>query len=144
MDENETRYIFKQLCEAFDYLHNKNIIHRDIKADNIMVTKSHKIKIIDFGFAAVQMPGKKLKMFCGTPSYMSPELIKKQEYDGMASDVWALGVVLFQMLNGSFPFKAQLDRELFGKICRGGYAHKPGVSDEAQRVVKKIFILDPE
>lgn len=69
---------------------------------------------------------------------MSPELIK-HEYDGMASDVWALGVVLFCMLNGAFPFKAPTDRELFKKICRGGYAHKPGVSDAASKVIKRIF-----
>ena len=131
--ENEAAYIFKQLCEATDYMHSKNVIHRDIKMENIMLDQANKIKIIDFGFSVNQGVGKKLKTMCGTPTYMSPEIIK-HDYDGRASDVWALGVVLFFMLNGS-----QTDRELFKKICRGGYAHKPGVSSAASKVIKRMF-----
>ncbi len=70
-------------------------------------------------------------MFCGTPNYMAPELIKKEEYDGFATDIWACGVVLFMMINGQFPFWGQNDSELFKWICAGNYLFKLGVSDEA-------------
>ena len=67
------------------------------------------IKIIDFGFAAFTMDAagrnQRLKIFCGTPSYMAPELVRKHEYDGQYVDLWALGVLLYSMLTGTFPFK---------------------------------------
>jgi 5'-AMP-activated protein kinase catalytic alpha subunit len=75
---------------------------------------------------------------------MSPELIKKQDYCGFASDVWACGVLLYAMLNGCFPYNAKTDRELFMKICKGLYGFRQGVSDDAQRIIKKIFEPDPD
>lgn len=67
------------------------------------------IKIIDFGFAAFTMDqagrNQRLKIFCGTPSYMAPELVRKHEYDGQQVDMWALGVLLYAMLTGAFPFR---------------------------------------
>ena len=85
--EPACRRFFKQIVEAFDYLHSKNIAHRDVKLDNILIEEKTKmIKIIDFGFAAFTLnsegQAQKLKIFCGTPSYMAPELVRKQEYDG--------------------------------------------------------------
>ena len=70
-------------------------MHRDIKLENVMLSSNNKIKLIDFGFALSQSSAKGKSLFCGTPSYMSPELIKKQESDGTAADVWACGVILF-------------------------------------------------
>ena len=72
------------------------------------------IKIIDFGFAC--MSKEKLRVFCGTPSYMSPEIVAKKEYYGSASDVWACGVMLFEMLTGKLPFKSGNEKDLFRKI----------------------------
>ena len=78
------------------------------------------IKIIDFGFAAfsVDADGKsqKHKVFCGTPSYMAPELVRKHEYDGLQVDMWALGIMLYAMLTGTFPFRGQNEHELYMKI----------------------------
>ena len=83
-----------------------------------MIQPNNKLKLIDFGFSVIQ--GKKLlSMFCGTPSYMSPELVKKQDYDGFSSDIWACGVCLFVMVNGTFPFKGNQDRFLFQQIMKG-------------------------
>jgi len=74
------------------------------------------IKIIDFGFAAFCTDNQNLKIFCGTPSYMAPELVRKSEYDGRQVDMWALGVLLYALLSGTFPFRGQNEKELYGKI----------------------------
>lgn len=74
------------------------MVHRDIKLENLLLHHSNDrvtVKIVDFGFAVkLQTPCQKLKVFCGTPSYMSPEIVAGKEYSGFQSDVWALGVVL--------------------------------------------------
>lgn len=76
--------------------------------------KTLNLKLIDFGFAI--RSDSKLTIFCGTPSYMSPEIVKKQDYYGKPSDVWALGILLFAMLFGKFPFRGNNDSELYRKI----------------------------
>ena len=117
MKEPVCRRFFKQITEAFDYLHQKGIAHRDIKLDNILIEdKTFMIKIIDFGFAAFCTDNQKLKIFCGTPSNMAPELVRKSEYDGRQVDMWALGVLLYALLSGTFPFRGQNEKELYGKI----------------------------
>lgn len=104
--EKEVRIIFRQIVEGVNYLHSSNFVHRDIKLENILIDKKDKkIKIIDFGFSVSIQADKKLNMFCGTPSYMAPEIVSKQDYNGKFVDVWALGILLFTMLCGKFPFK---------------------------------------
>lgn len=86
VEERQAKVIFKQIVEAVNYLHRQNIAHRDLKPDNILIDEvynmSYNIKLIDFGFS-INMDGqKKLRIFCGTPSYMSPEIVNKKEYCG--------------------------------------------------------------
>ena len=74
--ENQCRRLFKQIAEAIDYIHSVGVCHRDLKLDNILVEeKNNMVKIIDFGFAAFCSNSQKLKIFCGTPSYMAPEIV---------------------------------------------------------------------
>ena len=105
VDENEARNIFSQISDGICYCHKKNIYHRDIKMENILLDDNKNIKIIDFGFSVINPRDKTLNLYCGTPSYMSPELVYKREYFGHLVDVWALGILLFIMLNGQYPFK---------------------------------------
>ena len=87
-------------------MHENNIIHRDLKLENILIDTSNlNIKLIDFGFAIKISNQKKLTIFCGTPSYMCPEIVKKIEYFGKPADIWALGILLYVMLYGKFPFR---------------------------------------
>ena len=84
-----------------------------------MLDDQNNIKIIDFGFSTCIPNDKKIKIFCGTPSYMAPEIVQKKEYDGKAVDMWALGVLLFAMLTGTFPFRGISEQDLYYKIQRG-------------------------
>ena len=103
--EDEGKIIFRQLCESLKYCQEHKIVHRDIKLENILLDSNKKIKLIDFGFSIIIPKDKKLSIFCGTPSYMSPEIVSKKEYFGFPADIWALGIVLYVILCGSFPFK---------------------------------------
>ena len=82
LEESEVKRIFKQVVQALDYCHSLNIVHRDIKLENILLDKQLNIKIIDFGFSICIPSTSKLKIFCGTPSYMAPEIVSKNEYNG--------------------------------------------------------------
>lgn len=126
---------------------NKNkdaVIHRDLKLENIMIDDRNNIKIIDFGFAVVSQPGTKLRTMCGTPSYMAPELVQRRDYCGFSTDIWAFGIIAFVMLTGTFPFKANNEKELFSKISRGLYRVPEAVDFETKRFLNKILVLDPE
>lgn len=94
-----------QVLQALSYMHCRNISHRDMKPDNIIYNPTTGVvKIIDFGFATISR--ERLRVFCGTPSYMSPEIVSKKEYSGPAADIWACGVILYVLLCGCTPFKA--------------------------------------
>ena len=82
------------------YLHEQCICHRDLKLENILIDERNNVKLIDFGFSVSTPLDSKLKIFCGTPSYMAPEIVQKKEYNGFSTDVWSLGVILFLMLTG--------------------------------------------
>ena len=86
------------------YLHSKKIVHRDLKLENIMINENLNVKIIDFGFSLFTLKNRKLSLHCGTPSYMAPELVAKEDYLGQPVDIWALGILLFKMLTGAYPF----------------------------------------
>lgn len=119
--------------------------HRDIKLENILLNENrNKVKLIDFGFSTCIPKEKKVKLFCGTPSYMAPEIVSKLEYAGPPADVWALGVLLFALLCGRFPFKGANDKELYNKICRIDLEIPDHVSADAKHLLMKIFRRDPD
>ena len=102
-------------------MHSQLICHRDLKLENILVSDRQRVKIIDFGFGIRTPEDVNLKIFCGTSSYMSPEVTRKIEYSGFKADIWALGVVLYVMLTGRFPFTAKTEKELFSRIQMGQF-----------------------
>jgi MAP/microtubule affinity-regulating kinase len=102
------KILVKQMLSGLHYLHENSICHRDIKLENILIEKNLSIKIIDFGFGMLNPQKKLLSFFCGTPSYMPPEIVQKRSYEGSPADIWSLGVLIYTLQCGSFPFKGQL------------------------------------
>ncbi|XP_061654428.1 PAS domain-containing serine/threonine-protein kinase isoform X2 [Phyllopteryx taeniolatus] len=104
LDEPLASYIFRQLVAAVFYLRTKNILHRDIKDENIIIDKCFHIRLIDFGSAAMMVPGKLFYNFCGTLEYCSPEVLKGNPYEGPELEMWSLGVLLYTLLFSENPF----------------------------------------
>ena len=144
LEETEVRRIFKQILKGIEYSHSKNVTHRDIKLENILLDDQNNVKIIDFGFATCFSHDKKVKLFCGTPSYMAPEIVNRIEYSGPPADVWALGVLLYVLLCGSYPFKGQVDKELYKKIQYGQFTVPSSVSQGARSLISRILRLNPD
>lgn len=86
-----------------------NISHRDIKVENVILDEHLNPNLIDFGFSTCIESGKKIQIFCGTPNYMAPEIIMRKQFCGMKADIWALGVLLFVIVTGTYPFKGSTD-----------------------------------
>ena len=100
MPEDKIKIVMRQLIGAIAYLHENQITHRDIKLDNIIIDKRGCIKLIDFGFCCVAHDDTLLTMYCGTPSYMSPEIAMKKPYYGQPTDIWASGILCYALLCG--------------------------------------------
>ncbi|KAM9378376.1 PAS domain-containing serine/threonine-protein kinase [Phaethornis superciliosus] len=104
LDEPLASYIFRQLVSAVGYLHCRNILHRDIKDENIVIAEDFTIKLVDFGSAAYLEPGKLFYTFCGTIEYCSPEVLTGKPYHGPELEMWSLGVTLYTLVFGENPF----------------------------------------
>ncbi len=152
VDEKEGKDIYYQIINGMDYLHQNNIIHRDLKLENIIIDDKKNIKIIDFGFGTISSDETYSSFFCGTPSYMPPEIVSKKDYIGKEisytlllgsyADVWTLGVLLYIMLCGTFPFRALTEKELYKKIVKGIFTVPDNLSCEANKLIKMILIVD--
>jgi serine/threonine protein kinase len=145
--ELTARRIFRQVIEAMAYLHEEeSVIHRDIKLDNILIEEGTRmVKLIDFGFSVLtNTPNQRLKVFCGTPSYMAPEITRKSDYEGRPVDIWALGVLLYVMITGQFPFRGVSEQDLYQRIQRGAYRNHELLNGDAKRIVKMMLEVDPK
>ena len=137
--------LFLQILKAISYCQSKNINHRDIKLENILVIEDNIVKIIDFGFAVISDKETYHKFFCGTPSYMSPEIVNREKYIAQYSDIWSLGVLLYTMLYGRFPFREKDDDKLFKKINSGIFSFPEDiiVNEKIKILLKKILNVNP-
>uniref|UniRef100_A0A8C6NBJ4 PAS domain-containing serine/threonine-protein kinase n=1 Tax=Melopsittacus undulatus TaxID=13146 RepID=A0A8C6NBJ4_MELUD len=104
LDEPLASYIFRQIVSAVGYLHCRNILHRDIKDENIVIAEDFTIKLVDFGSAAYLEPSKLFYTFCGTIEYCSPEVLSGKPYRGPELEMWSLGVTLYTLVFGENPF----------------------------------------
>jgi calcium/calmodulin-dependent protein kinase I len=149
LPENRAAPIIKQISHAVQYLHSLNIVHRDVKPENILLTDDDKVqaKLADFGLANVFGVGSMLETTCGSAEYVAPEVLLCRPYD-QAVDLWSIGVTTYIVLSGNFPFYGKEERDLFDKILRVDYSFSGSewddVSEEAKDFISKLLVLDPK
>ena len=150
LTENEAKQIFTDLIEGIAFLHSKNIIHRDIKLENLLMNENGNIKITDFGAAVdcvkCQDP-KEFKVICGTREYMAPEMLKELTYDYKV-DVWSCGVVLYEILHRGLPHKSDAYKNKHKAILKhlqnNKVSYSKKLSNEVVDLLKKCLELDPK
>lgn len=125
LKEKQARKFSRQIASALDYCHRNSIVHRDLKIENILISKTGDIKIIDFGLSNLFAPQGHLKTFCGSLYFAAPELLQAKAYTGPEVDVWSFGIVLYVLVCGKVPFDDQSMPALHAKIKKGAVEY-PG------------------
>lgn len=143
--------IFLDVCRALKYAHNKNVIHRDIKPGNILISNKGDVKLVDFGIAASEEhSGSDLTedgMTLGTPAYMSPEQLEDAKNVDKRADIYSMGVMLYEMLTGIKPFPGKFSAKTITSIQKGKYKPakkiKPSISPVLNRIIKRCMHVNP-
>lgn len=143
-DEPLAKVLFKQIIEGIGYIHSKSILHRDIKLDNILLDGKGNVKIADFGVSKTVKRGEVMFEQSGTPAYIAPEIIKNEGYKGFKADLWSAGVVLFALLFGTVPFKANNMKDLHQQILQARYNMKEDISEDAKSLIRGLLTTDPK
>ena len=143
LEQKMTAQFIRETISAVKYLHEHNIIHRDIKPENILLDQNYRVKLSDFGWSNFCNPDEKRKTFCGTPEYLSPEMVMKLPHDYRV-DIWSLGVLLFECLAGYPPFTGQNEIELFRNIKQLKIKWPIDFPPLAKNLVSKILKINPE
>jgi len=134
-----------QTIEIIKYLHSLNIIYRDIKPENILLDKDYNVKLCDYGWATYFTPGKFLTVYCGTPEYVSPEMLKKYPYNEKV-DIWGIGVLIFELVFGYAPFSSNFNEDRYNNIKSGKIKWPDDLNEEYQKIkdlIEKILKVNP-
>ncbi|XP_021733320.1 serine/threonine-protein kinase SAPK7-like [Chenopodium quinoa] len=149
--EDEARYFFQQLISGVSFCHSMQICHRDLKLENTLLdgNPAPRLKICDFGYSKSSLLHSRPKSTVGTPAYIAPEVLSRQEYDGKLADVWSCGVTLYVMLVGAYPFEDPQDPKNFRKTITRimavqykipEYVH---ISQDCKHLLSQIFTTNP-
>jgi len=151
LPEEKAKKIISQIVPSLLYCHDQGIAHRDIKLDNILLTKDGKIKLIDFGLCTPKMNKTDCSNdYVGSPEYVAPEILRRKPYNPFIADIFSLGVVLYSLLVAEFPFTT---KERWDKVAIGGHPAirwgdkgdlKESLSKEAIDLIEKLLEVDPE
>ncbi|RDY10995.1 Serine/threonine-protein kinase SRK2E, partial [Mucuna pruriens] len=150
-NEDEARFFFQQLISGVSYCHAMEVCHRDLKLENTLLDGSPALhlKICDFGYSKSLLLHSQPNSTVGTPAYIAPEVLLKQEYDGKIADVWSCGVTLYVMLVGSYPFEDPNDPNDFRKTIQRVLSVQYSIPDivqispECRHLISRIFVFDP-
>ncbi|CAI2346973.1 unnamed protein product [Caenorhabditis sp. 36 PRJEB53466] len=142
LSEADAKPLFAQIVSAVSHMHSRNLVHRDIKAENVMFSSPTSVKLVDFGFSCLVERDQFLQTFCGSPPYAAPELFRDKSYSGELVDIWALGVLLFFMLVGVTPFKGETVADMKMMIMEAKFTLPEYISMMAGELIKGM--LRPE
>lgn len=141
--EEKSRFYGAEIVSALGYLHEHDIIYRDLKLENLLLGRDGHIKIADFGLCKDNIRfTDTTRTFCGTPEYLSPEVIEDNQY-GRAVDWWSLGVLLYEMMCGSLPFNNRTTDTLFREILLKPVSFPATLSEQAKNFLNGLLIKDP-
>ncbi|XP_049838712.1 serine/threonine-protein kinase SIK3 isoform X1 [Schistocerca gregaria] len=144
MTEKEARRVFAQIVAAVSYCHRRRVVHRDLKAENLLLDHNCDIKLADFGFSNHYQPGQLLSTWCGSPPYAAPELFEGRKYDGPKTDIWSLGVVLYVLVCGALPFDGRTLQSLRTRVISGKFRIPFFMSAECEHLIRHMLVVDPE
>ncbi|XP_028821353.1 serine/threonine-protein kinase SIK2 isoform X2 [Denticeps clupeoides] len=143
LSEPEARRKFWQILSAVEYCHNCNIVHRDLKAENLLLDVHMNIKIADFGFANFFRHGEPLATWCGSPPYAAPEVFEGQQYEGPQLDIWSMGVVLYVLVCGALPFDGPSLPILRQRVLEGRFRIPYFMTEDCEHLIRRMLVLDP-
>ncbi|KAI9005263.1 kinase-like domain-containing protein [Gaertneriomyces semiglobifer] len=139
----QARFYAAEILLALEYFHKNNIVYRDLKLDNILLSLDGHIKIADYGLCKENMPyGATTNTFCGTPEFMAPEILLDKPYT-RAVDWWAFGVLIYEMLLGQSPFRGDDEEEIFEAILEDEILYPVNMQKEAVSLLQKLLTKDP-
>ncbi|WBW71203.1 serine/threonine protein kinase Ppk9 [Schizosaccharomyces osmophilus] len=143
LNESVARRIFQQVVFAVEYCHQNNVSHRDLKLENILLSKDFTVKLSDFSLSNFMYDGTFLRTSCGTPHYAAPEVIQGRYYDGCDVDIWGCGILLYLMLTGEFPFEDVTISNVLSRACKGIYTVPSHVSTSATDLIRRMLTVIP-
>ncbi|KAG0661952.1 serine/threonine-protein kinase KIN2 [Maudiozyma exigua] len=143
LSERKSREFARTIGSVLLYLHKNNIVHRDLKIENIMIGDNGELKMIDFGLSNFYDSQSLLKTYCGSLYFAAPELLCATPYVGPEIDIWSFGVVIYVLVCGKVPFDDSDSRKLHQKIKRGKVTYPDFISSEANSLLKEMLVVDP-
>jgi serine/threonine protein kinase len=143
LEDAQARTMFAQMASALRYVHSRDIAHRDLKLENVLLDADLNIRLADFGLCHEISHKSLLKTPCGSPSYAPPEILQNVEYDGKMSDIWSLGVILFVMVSGSLPWSDSNQFEMSRQIDKCEIKFPDFVSAPVRILLTRMLSKDP-
>eukprot|EP00667_Euglena_gracilis_P013821 EG_transcript_14276 len=146
LSELEAQYIMLQTIDAVKHLHQRSIIHRDLKLGNLFLSENMDVKIGDFGLAAEVEYGERKRTLCGTPNYIAPEILDGKQGHSFEVDIWCLGVILYTLLVGRPPFETADVKSTYKRIRENAYSFPESlaISSQARHLIRRILQAQPE
>ncbi|KAI4372010.1 hypothetical protein MLD38_010298 [Melastoma candidum] len=147
LPESQARAYFQQLVSAVAFCHSRGVYHRDLKPENLLLDEEGNLKVSDFGLSAMAdqiREGNVFHTFCGTPSYVAPEVLARKGYDAAKVDIWSCGVILFVLMAGYLPFHDQNIMAMYRKIYKGEFRCPRWFSPELTKLLTRILDTNPK